>query len=544
MKASQNPFFILKASTRDRKSRLIELAEEATLQGDNELAVSARNVLSNPRTRLAAEMAWFPGLSPKRVGDTLDLIGQGNYPNLQGLNPLSRANFAAEALKIHAAGDLPGLEEAIQVLSNEVEEVDPEDVMLAVNEDRQVAGIPAINDLALVEAQISERVRHFERTVTAYMEGLSSRDMVDTYEGLVSWSTNEGEDEGQRLIYALVDSYELKAGEFLTGEAERIKKLIENTKAAADRKVSEKQVRTGVNEIIAALRTWDGVAQPVQLAYKSRGRDHDESQNLANKARNFGVHLFNKHDYLEDAKLLSAALQELFSEVVAVSDQIQDDVDALDNIAIERAERQRHEANSKAEFAREITYETTFGMIFKDKFRISPEGFDYKGELTSLEEITDVRWGAVRNSVNGIPTGTDYFFGYKTSHQSVGLQPNERQYSEIIQRAWRAACVPILLRWMDDWSRGRNVEIGGVSVSDTGLVLRRGRFWAEDESKFFPWSDLKKGSHNGYLNISGKSDGRFKLSFSYKDVWNIHIFDFAIDKIWEGKPRLSKIFGD
>lgn len=544
MKASENPFFILRASTRDRKNRLIELAEEATLHGDHEAAVISRNVLSNPRTRLSAEIAWFPGLSPKRVGDTLDLIGSGNYPNLKGMNPLSRANFAAEALKTYAAGDPSHLQESIETLSNHVEEIDPQDVMLTINEDRQVAGIPAISDLALVEAEISERVRHFDRTVTACLEDLPSKDMVDIYEGLVSWSTSEGEDAGQRLINALVDSYELKAGEFLIGEAERIKKLIGNAKVAADRKVPEKLVRASVNEIIAALRVWDSVAQPIQLACKSRGLDHDESQNLATETRNFGVHLFNQHDYLEDAKLLSAALQELFSEVVAVCDQIQDDVDALDNIAIERAERQRHEAHSKAEFAREITYETTFGTIFRDKFRISPEGFDYKGTLIPLEQISGVRWGTVRNSVNGVPTGTDYFFGYGKAHQWFDLQPSERQYKEIIQRAWRAVCIAILLRWVEDWSNGRDVKIGGVAVSDTGLMLRRGRFLKEDESKFFPWDDLKKGSHNGSLNFYGKSDDRFKLSFSYKDVWNIHIFDFAVDKIWEGKSRLSRIFED
>jgi hypothetical protein len=544
MNASDNPFFILKVSTRERKSRLIELAEEAALHGDHEAAVISRNVLSNPRTRLAAEMAWFPGLSPKRVGETLDVIGQGNYPNLKGMNPLCRANFAAEALKIYADGAPPKLQEGVERLSNHVEEIDPKAVMLAINEDRQVAGIPPISDLALVETEISERVRHFERTVRAYLEDLPSKEMVDTYEGLVSCSTNDGEDAGQRLINALVDSYELKAGGFLAGEAERIKKLIDNSKAATDRNVSEKEVRASVNEIIAALRIWDSVAQPIQLAYKSRGLDHDESQSLATKTRNFSLYLFNQHDYLDDAKLLSTALQELFSEVVAVSDQIQDDIGALDNIAVQRAERQRHEAHSKAEFAREITYETTFGTIFKDKFRISPEGFDYKGTLIPLEKIFGVRWGATRNSVNGIPTGTDYFFGYGSPHQSFGLQPNERQYKEIIQRAWRAACVPILLRWMEDWSKGQDVKIGGVAVSDTGLMLRRGRFLKEDESKFFPWGDLKKGSHNGCLNFYGKSDSRFTLSFSFKDVWNIHILDFAMDKIWEGKSRLSRIFED
>src|SRR3546814_12263930 len=116
------------------------------------------------------------------------------------------------------------------------------------------------------------------------------------------------------------------------------------------------------------------VAQPMQRAYKSRGLDNDESQDLAFTARGLGIHLFNKHDYLDDAKLMSEAIQELFSEVVAVGDRVDEDIEALEGIAIERAERQKNEAENEAEFARAITYSTEFGLIFKDKFRISQIG--------------------------------------------------------------------------------------------------------------------------------------------------------------------------
>ena len=63
----ENPFYTLKATPRDRKIRLIELADERALDGDQEAAASARNALSNARSGLTAEVAWFPGLSPKRV---------------------------------------------------------------------------------------------------------------------------------------------------------------------------------------------------------------------------------------------------------------------------------------------------------------------------------------------------------------------------------------------------------------------------------------------------------------------------------------------
>src|SRR3546814_20031889 len=102
---------------------------------------------------------------------------------------------------------------------------------------------------------------------------------------------------------------------------------------------------------------------------------------------------------------MSEAIQELFSEVVAVGDRVDEDIEALEGIAIERAERQKNEDENEAEFAREITYSTEFGLIFKDKFRISTEGFDYKGSLITLDQITGVRWGAELGGAYGWESG-------------------------------------------------------------------------------------------------------------------------------------------
>src|SRR3546814_10945574 len=98
MNASDNPFAILKASTRDRKVRLNELADEAALYGDHDAAVNARNILSNPRTRLAAEVAWFPGFSPKRITLTLEHIARGGSPVMDGLNAFGRCHFPLDTL--------------------------------------------------------------------------------------------------------------------------------------------------------------------------------------------------------------------------------------------------------------------------------------------------------------------------------------------------------------------------------------------------------------------------------------------------------------
>jgi len=540
--AASNPFALLGASTRDRKARLNELAEDAALNGDSEQAIEARNVISNPRTRLKAEIAWYPGLSPRRVLAALDQIRSGSIPSFDGMNALCRANFACEALSVYAAkGEL---EFGIEELAAHSEEIVPEDILLILNEDRHAAGFPAITDVSLIEAELSDRIKHYERTATDLLNELPSSEMVAVYERLITASTEHGEFDGHRLIQAMVDVYSLKAGRFLTEQMEHISALIEEAAVASDKHESEHNLSLRVSEIIAKLEAWDGVAQPIQVAYKSRGVKHEESRALASKTRSLAVHLFNQHDYLDEAKRLSEALKELFAEDSIFSDRVEEDIEALTDIERSRAQQQAKDALEAAEFERSISYETEFGLLFKDKFRITPQGFDYQGVVTPLEKITGVRWGAVRKSVNGIPSGTDYYFSYGTPQGATTLKPSAKQYEEIVQRAWRAACIPILLRWVGIWAKGGVVSIAGYDVSDDGIVLRRGRFLKEDERKLFSWSNLKKGSYNGELSLSGVSEPKFQAVMSFKDAWNVHILDFALDRIWQGKAsQLSKIFG-
>ena len=48
MDIAENPFWVLGATTRDRKTKLIEIAETLTLSRDPETIAAARNALINP----------------------------------------------------------------------------------------------------------------------------------------------------------------------------------------------------------------------------------------------------------------------------------------------------------------------------------------------------------------------------------------------------------------------------------------------------------------------------------------------------------------
>lgn len=545
MDVFENPFYVLKATPRDRKARIMELSEDMALIGDQEIATSIRNTLTNPRNRLAAEMAWFPGLSPKRVDTLLGHIASGADPSkLEGIPPICHANLLAAGLVNAAKSQKEKLSYYILHLAYKVEEIDPDEVMLAINEDRQASGIPSITDIQLIENEISSRCRHFQRCITEQLNNFPSVEMVGTFETLIAESTIDGSMEAPRLINDLIDAYELNVGGTLDEQAEQIIVLIDTTETAADQHASEKEIRKRVLDIIAAIEQWDFVAQPIQLSRKSKGLDHDVSNRIAFSARSLAIHLFNEHDYLEDAKLLSAALQKHFAEVLVFSEKIEEDISALDEIDTNRSQRAEQTAREEAEFAAEITYETTFGLIFKNKFRISPAGIEYDGSRIALEDVVWVRWGAVKNYVNGIPTGTTYQIGYSSPSSSKEIAPDsEAKYNAIIDKLWRSVCVRLLFKMMETWSKGGEIKFGGVEVRDNGIMLTKSRFFKGDEQKFHTWYELSKGSYNGSLTFTGKPDAKFTASLSYKDTPNVHILDFALNKIWKGEAtKLSEIF--
>src|SRR3546814_4660807 len=88
-----------------------------------------------------------------------------------------------------------------------------------------------------------------------YLEDLPSMEMVAVYEGLISASTNDGEDVGHRLIDASINSYELKASSFLSEESDRIKGLIEKAKAArSEEHTSELQSLMRISYAVFCLK--------------------------------------------------------------------------------------------------------------------------------------------------------------------------------------------------------------------------------------------------------------------------------------------------
>lgn len=385
----QTPFAILSVTTRDDRRRIVELAEEKSLELDHDVCQKARSDLTNPRTRLSAEIAWLPGVSPRKASqlvenllhDPMAVREESGLPTLAHLNLLAAAFEAVEGE--HDAEDLTIF---IQEVAYLVDEIDPEDVLRDINEDRAVSGFPEVRALDQIEAELAERKRYYRSAIKDALDRLPPTTLVQVMTDTVEGVTLGGEDHAPELIDDLVDSYEVETQSFLQKEAENVHKLIKAARDSA--KSGEAAVKLYVDKLDAVARNWDKVAQPIQLSAKARGIDHEASRDLAYEIRSLAIDLFNTHDMLTQSQRLTGLLQELFAELPEVSERVEQDANALEDIASDR------------------NIITKFAEKFKD-FNLSGNTFSWKGRTYDISAIKHIAFyrAITTHKTNFVETG-------------------------------------------------------------------------------------------------------------------------------------------
>ena len=251
----QSPFYLLGATTRDDRRRIVELAEEKSLTLDSDVCTKARSDLTTPRNRLAVEMAWLPGLSPNSARVLVDNL----HNHIDLVKKATTAPALAKANLLAAAIELLDLEmdvdqwcDWIVEFAYTVDMIEPEDVLREINEDRSVSGFPEVKGAEQIEVELRERQRYYTDTIKTALNRFSSDKLVDVVTRVVETTTDTGEEHGASLIHDLVERYETDANNYLQPEAENIKKLAEAILQAAHK--GESAVKWG-----AVSRSVNGV---------------------------------------------------------------------------------------------------------------------------------------------------------------------------------------------------------------------------------------------------------------------------------------------
>ena len=158
-----SPFWVLGVSARDDRRHIVQKAEERSIELDPEICQRARSELTSPRTRVAAEIGWLPGLSPARAAHLADCVRRnpGAVRSEQALPTLARVNLLAAAFEsLDAHTPRPYVSAFLQELASLVDKVALEEVVRDINEDRMASGFPQIASTEQVETELAtESVR-------------------------------------------------------------------------------------------------------------------------------------------------------------------------------------------------------------------------------------------------------------------------------------------------------------------------------------------------------------------------------------------------
>jgi hypothetical protein len=535
----RNPFAFLGVTTRDDRRRIVELAEEKSLELDHDACQKARSDLTSPRTRLSVEMSWFPGVSPRKAeqylstlhADPMSIREESGVPTLAHLNLLA-AVFEA----VDGNDSAEDVADFIQEMAYLVDDLSAEQVLRDINEDRAVSGFPEVKGVDQIEAELSERKRYYRNAIKNALNRLPPASLVEAMTAAVDQITYGGEEHAPELIDDLVDSYAVETQGFLQKEAESVEKLIRAVRNSA--KSGEKAVKPIVDKLVVVARNWDNVAQPIQLSAKARGIDHDPSNEIAYSIRSLAIDLFNEHDMLAQSQRLTELLQELFAELPEVVERVDEDAEALADIFHNRAQGEAQ----KREWERDITFRAEVGLMFKDVLSISPEGVAWKNQRFPLDAVTRVRWGAVRHSVNGIPTGTTYTlaFGDNRSEAIVELK-KESTYSGFLEKLWKAVGIRMLTELFETLQAGNDIRFGESTLSDDGITLIKHKFLGTNEKVHCTWGQVHVWSADGSFYIGAKDDKKTYVGLSYILTANTHILEAAIRMAFKtpGMRRLS-----
>lgn len=552
----ENSFYTLGATLRDDRRTITELSDNRSLLLNPDVCSRARADLTHPRKRLSCEVAWLPGLGPKRTNEVISLL-ESSLPDIieiDNITSIAKANLVAAGLQRINGTSANDLVMWILTLARAFGELDTEKLGSIVNEERVVSGFPQVSDLSVVDEEIKERRRYFKQVCKSALNRLPPRIRTTAMTEVVDRATNNGNEQGPILIDDLVDAYEVEAQGFLKKEGDNIKELVSKLRESADAGDSDEKLGEIVEKLTKVLKNWDLEAQPIQVSTKSRGLEHAASREIAGQVRELIIYLHNKLGKIEIPKQLTSLLQEVFAEVVTIAERTSDDARTLQDIAEDREKYLENVEKRTAEWAKEVTYEADVGALFKNKLRISPDGIEWKRKHWDLSSIVAVRWGGVRHSVNGIPTGTTYTIAWGDGNRRCSIELRKNTiYSNFIDRLWKAVCIRLMTEFVEGLRNGQKYQFGGAVISDSGIELTRPKWFSSNEKEFCKWSDIVTWNGDGAFGIQKKGDNKLSHELSYLNEDNIHIVEQVIQiffkqtkenpaRALKGGLKLSSIF--
>ncbi len=410
-------------------------------------------------------------------------------------------------------------EQAIFAMCRCFDTVNAERICAAINIDRRAAGFSEA-DKNDAERELNDYRADILKVIDGRMSALPREKYFELAEKFAAeYSREGGKYYGSFLLADLISSYELK-----------ISTRLEELTAGVINADSDSSLQLYFSQIPVLVREWKRLTRPMMMAAKSLGVENESVQNqcekIFNAVRSTAQKLNNSQKKTKEALILIYFLRESLSDVSAwVSEVLNDDVRQLEAIVRKKKERESR-----------VYYETRFGRMSEHKLIITAGGISWDGVKVPLEEIYGLSWDR-RRSVNSGRVLTKLVI--ETAHFTLVLEPEGRQYDDVVHYLWETAAGTISERILRLLQSGETLPFGNILIKDDGFRLNQDGLYSTNYlHQKFTWSDsFKIYSDGGIFFIES---GNCLGASSYISDMNTHILEAMLQKFLRKPPSKRK----
>lgn len=334
MKYIENPFYILGASAKDNRRKIVELAESGAFRDNSERYTEARNLLTNPQKRISAEIRWFLDCDTEQMDEIREYIAavrngeNAEEPHLEECSALTQLNVKLAAVEWDNFTSVPQAKHFVLSISRLFENLDTETIRTIINDARSVAGFPLVERVSDVEAAVAELRNDIRHVTTEKLQAKSETEYAEIINLLAESYSDNRRYAGHTILEDAISEYQLFISAKLNEQQEDIITMADYIL----RGVKEIRVEDAVSDLLRALSAWDSLAQPLQLLAKSNGSIHGDSERLLGKIRGLSIKLHNDHGYTQQAILITEKLLDLFKELPKYEEMLQKDLQVLEQV--------------------------------------------------------------------------------------------------------------------------------------------------------------------------------------------------------------------
>jgi hypothetical protein len=341
---------------------------------------------------------------------------------------------------------------------------------------------------------------------------------------IVTKTTSEGKQHPPLLVEELTDKYQIEVQKYLDQLVGQIRNVISNIE-----KQPKKMFEYQMPNLYKYLKTWDQIAQPIQLVHHSKGLDDSHSKELAQDLRGLAITMANTYEMHSEAKQISKIMSEIFKELPQFAERVTEDLTVLDGLIMQKRKSAEEERKRRDEMCLDIE----IGKIIKDRLIITPERISYKNRTIKTEDVSRVRWGIYVQYTNGVRSNSYYTIWIGTPAQQFEIECNtifdstavvEKRYQMILDKLWKTVCVRLIEQALQRLSSGEKLTYNDVVVDKDGILLRKQKFLGS-EPFYAKWEGLSISNAAGAFVIQTTNEKKTNTTLYYRNVDNVHILE-------------------